>query len=183
MRKSNLRKNLHIISPGPVLASSLKMPGTGRRQRCEGYSDPFRHGPPTLSEATLWQISERPPRPKGKSITRGNAAHGNAPASEQLLLFEQYSTPPWLWHASRLNHTGRVTKSPWIPISGFYSSGRTSSPGASCRRASLTTCSPEPKDNSGRPISNHLIISWIISEGFLQQIQTPQFRDLRGCAN
>lgn len=79
---------------------------------------------PTLSEATLWQISERPPRPKGKSITRVNAAHGNAPASEQLLLFEQYSTPPWLWHASRLNHIGRVTKSPWIPMSGLYSSGR-----------------------------------------------------------
>lgn len=45
LEERNLRQNLHVIFPGPVLASSLRMQGTGRRERREGYGNPFRHGP------------------------------------------------------------------------------------------------------------------------------------------
>ena len=48
LEERNLSQNLHVIFPGPVLASSLRMQGTGRRERREGYSNPFRHGPQNL---------------------------------------------------------------------------------------------------------------------------------------
>ena len=49
LEERNLSQNLHVIFPGPVLASSLRMQGTGRRERREGYSNPFRHGPQNLA--------------------------------------------------------------------------------------------------------------------------------------